>query len=746
VVEAVLASLEFFLLALVGVSLLTAAFGALVVAFGRRSHQVFALFMLVVGGDFLLSSLSRATLDLAGRLSFYFTLAVPFAGLLFALTYAAQTSGFLGGTRTARYRLAAAAILVAGLAAEVVYLTDHDTYVRSVRDAAGDVYRDGVLALSTHAAPLVFAMVALLFMLDRARSPHGPTRRAKLLIALGFILHPAYRSAFLLTNLLNGLVRDGPTANPGWADPTFVAASAIQAATLILVVAVGVLLVRDRRRAPVPQHGMAGFAPAGAVALAVSTGVGAFLLLAFVQTWGGVPLLMARDLQLIWFLTLPVFLGYGLLRFQVFGLDLRVKDAVRVGSFALVFVVVFAFVFVGGGRFLSDIPAFALAAASTAAAGTAWRPVNRFSRRVANAFFPRVQKEEGYATIRKFELYQAALEEAVAQGDAAAAKDRHLTALRRRLGVTEQEHHFLVYLAVAQKRVSTAPQRQQRFRIERELGRGTHGRALLAHDEVLDRRVVLKQAISGWLHDPMVRDRFLTEARTAARIQHPNVVTLYEILADEDPPVLVLEHVDGRSLDQLMGRRPMVVAEATGIVLDILAGLRAIHDAGLVHRDLKPANVMLTRSGTAKIGDFGVAAPPQAADGTQTVALAPAEGSPAYMSPEQAEGGPVDHRSDIYAVGVILHEMLTGRHYLGDTREPEYRLRQRILDTPPKVDQPHVPKPLAKLLRQLLARDPRGRPATAEQAARLLERAAAKARPSAGRAASRPVPATPRHA
>jgi hypothetical protein len=257
----------------------------------------------------------------------------------------------------------------------------------------------------------------------------------------------------------------------------------------------------------------------------------------------------------------------------------------------------------------------------------------------------------------------------------------------------------------------------QRYHLVRELGRGTFGVAHLAKDTRLDRLVVLKQPRAAWALGPEGMEAFLQEARTAAQVHHPNVVTVLEILPESDPPVLVMEYVSGGSLADRLGR-PMSARDAARIVAEVLDGLAAIHRAGIVHRDLKPANILLEESGHAKVSDFGLAGPPTPAmDDTPTWgSLTP--GSLAYMSPEQVRGESVGTASDLYAVGVLLHELVAGRRpYNAAAAEP---LRQAIANGKTRLDR-EVPTALRSLLERLLDPDPKKRP-SAQEAAEHLRR------------------------
>jgi tetratricopeptide (TPR) repeat protein len=208
------------------------------------------------------------------------------------------------------------------------------------------------------------------------------------------------------------------------------------------------------------------------------------------------------------------------------------------------------------------------------------------------------------------------------------------------------------------------------FRVLREIGHGGMGVVYLAQDLKLERQVALKLLPAGLHKDRERLRRFEREARLAAALNHANIVTVFQIGEWEGQPFIATEFVEGETLAEMLTRGPLSTAEAVRVSGQILAALAAAHQAGIVHRDLKPANVMVRPDGTAKVLDFGLArlaAPvrtPAALDETVTMTeTVPGQilGTPAYMAPEQWEGKPADARSDIYAVGCILYEMLTGR-------------------------------------------------------------------------------------
>src|SRR5271154_6849279 len=210
------------------------------------------------------------------------------------------------------------------------------------------------------------------------------------------------------------------------------------------------------------------------------------------------------------------------------------------------------------------------------------------------------------------------------------------------------------------------PNRIGPYRLLSKVGEGSMGIVYKAHDERLDRVVALK-VVREPGSDSGRRDRLLREARTAAQVAHPNACRIYDIAEDQPRLVIVMEFIEGESLARRIERGALPAQEAAQIVLCVLSALEAFHKAGIVHRDLKPANILLSSNGT-KLLDFGIAKcklanTPKDAEATIPEATMPGVflGTPRYASPEQFRGQPVDARSDLYSMGAIFFEMLTGR-------------------------------------------------------------------------------------
>jgi eukaryotic-like serine/threonine-protein kinase len=180
----------------------------------------------------------------------------------------------------------------------------------------------------------------------------------------------------------------------------------------------------------------------------------------------------------------------------------------------------------------------------------------------------------------------------------------------------------------------------------------------LAHDVELDRPVALKRLAENLARDEDLQRRFLREARLAARLAHPNVVRVFDVGEDDGRPFIAMEYVEGETLAELLAQRGRLpVTEAATLGTQICAGLAAVHAAGLVHRDVKPQNLLLRTDGVLKLGDFGIAA---GHEGTRLTLAGTVLGTAGYLAPEQARGEQVTAAADIYAVGAVLYELLTG--------------------------------------------------------------------------------------
>jgi serine/threonine-protein kinase len=272
------------------------------------------------------------------------------------------------------------------------------------------------------------------------------------------------------------------------------------------------------------------------------------------------------------------------------------------------------------------------------------------------------------------------------------------------------------------------------YEIVARLGAGGMGEVWRATDSRLQRDVAIKILPSTGADAPLLRERFVREARAASALAHPNIITIHEINAADDLDFIVMEYVRGETLADVLERGPLTVSRAVEYARQVAAALEAAHDAGIVHRDLKPGNVMIAASGQVKVLDFGIAkrVSSAAAEANSTTeaaltVLGESIGTPAYMSPEQALGDPVDARSDVYSFGVVLYQMLTGRlPYQGTTK---LSLVRQIVHEPPmplRTSAPHVPGGLVSIVDRCLVKDPAGRYASAGELHDDLRRCAAQ--------------------
>ena len=273
---------------------------------------------------------------------------------------------------------------------------------------------------------------------------------------------------------------------------------------------------------------------------------------------------------------------------------------------------------------------------------------------------------------------------------------------------------------------SGAAQHQGRYIIERTLGRGGMATVYLARDGELDRLVALKVLSPHLAEEESFRARFLREARLTARLVHANVVQVYDVGEDERGPFIVMEYVEGETLAAELGRRrTFAPEEAVGLALQLCAGLEAAHAAGLVHRDIKPRNVLLRRDGVAKIVDFGIA---RAIDTTLHTEQGAILGTAAYLAPEQARGEPVTAAADLYALGIVLYELLTGRRPFAAETLPALVLeREQGLIVPPRARAAAIPPTLEDAVMHCLERRPEARPASAAALAEELSTAVSSA-------------------
>ena len=196
------------------------------------------------------------------------------------------------------------------------------------------------------------------------------------------------------------------------------------------------------------------------------------------------------------------------------------------------------------------------------------------------------------------------------------------------------------------------------YKILSELGRGGMGVVYRAEDTKLERPVALKFLAAHAIEDPENRARFLREAKAAARLDHPNICPVHEIDEADGQTFLAMAYLEGRTLKDKIAERPLKLDEALDIAIQIAQGLKAAHEKEITHRDIKPANLMLTKEGQVRIMDFGLA---QLAEGSKLTKTRTLLGTPAYMSPEQAQRSPTDRRADVWSLGVVIYEMVTGR-------------------------------------------------------------------------------------
>ena len=261
-----------------------------------------------------------------------------------------------------------------------------------------------------------------------------------------------------------------------------------------------------------------------------------------------------------------------------------------------------------------------------------------------------------------------------------------------------------------------------RYQLLERLGAGGMSDVFRARDLMLERSVAIKVLHENYSNDTAFQQRFRQEARAAANLSHPNIVTVHDFGFDHNQLFIVMEHIPGKDLKTLLRQRGRYsVEEAIPLIVQACAGIGYAHRAGLVHCDIKPHNMIVSPDGRLKVTDFGIARalstilPDERADVVW--------GSPQYFSPEQAVGEPPSPASDVYSLGVVLYEVLTGAlPFTAPTSEELARLHLEMAPIPPSEYVPDIPSALEQIVLKVLSKEPAARYRTADQLGRVLLR------------------------
>src|SRR5882672_1694245 len=277
------------------------------------------------------------------------------------------------------------------------------------------------------------------------------------------------------------------------------------------------------------------------------------------------------------------------------------------------------------------------------------------------------------------------------------------------------------------------------YRVIEQIGAGGMGVVYRARDEQLERDVALKVLPAGQLDSESSRLRFRKEGLALAKLDHPNIATVFEFGSQDNLDFLVTAYIPGVTLDVMLASKPLSQEETIGLGLQLAKGLAAAHEQGVIHRDLKPGNLRLTPDGLLKILDFGLARFMPSKDGLETTTSAVTQsqaiaGTLPYMSPEQLRGGWLDARSDIWAAGAVLYEMVTGKRPFPQINGPS--LVDAILNSPPQPPRElnkEISPGFENVILKALEKDPAHRYQTATEFGADLERLLAGAEPTAKR-------------
>jgi serine/threonine-protein kinase len=254
----------------------------------------------------------------------------------------------------------------------------------------------------------------------------------------------------------------------------------------------------------------------------------------------------------------------------------------------------------------------------------------------------------------------------------------------------------------------TVPQKIGRYEVQKELGRGAMGVVYLARDPYMTRLVAIKVMAEEYASDPQFIQRFLAEAKAIANLEHAYIVPVYDFGAHNNQPFLVMRYMSAGALQKYVTADPFSISDTAQIIERISDALDDAHERGIVHRDVKPGNILLDKKGGAFLCDFGLAK--FAAGSQHGLGDMYLVGTPEYMSPEQVMGDATDHRSDVYSLGVIVYELLTGKLPYYDNR-PMYLVMKHVNEPVPDVlkANPELPEAMGEVIQRAMAKKPSDR-------------------------------------